>query len=158
MFGQWIKARGVEKEVQVIAKGAHSPYCFPDIISAQLDMSLDRLGLDHAAIYFLHRDNPDVPVSEFIDALNRERDAGRIGMFGGSNWSIERLLEANDYAAQNGLEPFRILNNNLSLAVMEIPLTAAPLIVLLSSLGFSLAAVGFERGLGIESINAWILD
>ena len=119
VFGQWIKARGVEKEVQVIAKGAHSPYCFPDIISAQLDMSLDRLGLDHAAIYILHRDNPDVPVSEFIDALNRERDAGRIGIFGGSNWSVERLLEANDYAAQNGLEPFRILNNNLSLAVME---------------------------------------
>ena len=34
---------------------------------------------------------------------------------------IERFRAANDYAAANGLEPLRILNNNLSLAVMERP-------------------------------------
>jgi aryl-alcohol dehydrogenase-like predicted oxidoreductase len=84
-------------------------------------MSLDRLGLDRAPIYILHRDNPEIPAGEFVDALNRLRDAGRVGIFGGSNWSIERLAEANAYAAANGLEPFRILNNNLSLAVMTKP-------------------------------------
>ena len=72
----------------------------------------------------MHRDNPAVPVAEFVDALNALKQAGKIGIFGGSNWSPARIAEANAYAAANGLEPFRILNNNLSLAVMEKPVWA----------------------------------
>lgn len=121
VLGEWIAARGVADEIVVTVKGAHSPYCVPGAISAELDQSLGRLGLDRVPIYIMHRDNPDVPAGEFVDALNRERAAGRIGIFGGSNWSVARLAEANAYAAANGLEPLRILNNNLSLAVMERP-------------------------------------
>ncbi len=121
VLGDWMKARGVAKDVVVVAKGAHSPYCTPRSIGIQLDISLERLGLDHAPIYIMHRDNPTVPVAEFVDALNALKQAGKIGIFGGSNWSPARLAEANAYAASKGLEPFRILNNNLSLAVMEKP-------------------------------------
>ncbi|MCR9136104.1 MAG: aldo/keto reductase [Alphaproteobacteria bacterium] len=120
-LGEWIAARGVAADVVVTAKGAHSPYCTPRTIGSELAMSLDRLGLETVPIYIMHRDNLDVPVGEFVDALNRLRDAGRIGMFGGSNWSVERFEEANAYAAKHSLEPMRILNNNLSLAVMERP-------------------------------------
>jgi len=121
VLGDWIAARGVAAEVVVIAKGAHSPYCLPDAIAPQLDISLDRLGLDHVPIYILHRDNPEVPAGEFVDALNRLRAKGRIGIFGGSNWSVERFEAANAYAAATGLQGLSILNNNLSLAVMERP-------------------------------------
>ncbi len=124
VLGDWIKARGVEGAVTVIAKGAHTPYCLPGAIGAQLDISLDRLQLPCAPIYILHRDNPAVPVSEFVDALNQLKAAGKIGIFGGSNWAPARIAEANAYAAAKGLEPFRILNNNLSLAVMEQPVWA----------------------------------
>jgi predicted dehydrogenase/aryl-alcohol dehydrogenase-like predicted oxidoreductase len=124
VLGQWIANRGVAKDIVVIAKGAHTPYCTPRVIAAQLDISLTRLGLDHAPIYIMHRDNPEVPVGEFVDALNRLHKAGRIGVFGGSNWSPTRFAEANAYAAKHGLEPMRLLNNNLSLAVMERPVWA----------------------------------
>ncbi|MGB8811917.1 MAG: aldo/keto reductase, partial [Paracoccaceae bacterium] len=124
VLGDWMKARGVAKKAVVVVKGAHSPYCIPRAIGIQLDVSLDRLGLDFAPIYIMHRDNPSVPVGEFIDALNEAKQAGKIGIFGGSNWSPARLTEANAYAASKGLEPFRILNNNLSLAVMEKPVWA----------------------------------
>ena len=124
VLGEWIANRGVAKEVVVVAKGAHSPYCLPGAIEAQLSISLERLGLDLAPIYIMHRDNPDVPVGEFVDALNRLHRAGRIGIFGGSNWTVARLAEANAYAAANGLKPMTILNNNLSLAVMERPVWA----------------------------------
>ena len=69
----------------------------------------------------MHRDNPDVPVSEFVDALNALHAKGLIETFGGSNWSVARFKEANAYAASKGLQPLKILNNNLSLAVMEKP-------------------------------------
>jgi predicted dehydrogenase/aryl-alcohol dehydrogenase-like predicted oxidoreductase len=121
ILGEWIAARGVAAEVTVISKGAHTPFCTPEAIGEQLAMSLERLKLDRVPIYIMHRDNPAVPVGEFVDVLSRLHDEGRIGIFGGSNWTVERFAEANDYAAANGLQPFRILNNNLSLAVMERP-------------------------------------
>lgn len=121
VLGQWIASRGVEGEIVVIAKGAHSPYCTPRAIGAQLDISLDRLGLAHAPIYVMHRDNPEVPVGEFVDAVTRLHRAGRIGIWGGSNWSPARFAEAQDYAKAHGLLAPQILNNNLSLAVMEKP-------------------------------------
>ena len=124
VLGQWIANRGVAKDVITIVKGAHTPYCLPRALVAQLDMSLERLGLDHASVYIMHRDNLNVPVGEFVDALNRLHKAGRIGAFGGSNWSVARFNEANAYAAKHGLKPFTILNNNLSLAVMEKPVWA----------------------------------
>ncbi len=124
VLGEWLAARGVAREVTVVVKGAHSPYCTPRAIRTQLEISLDRLGLDRAPIYIMHRDNPEVPVGEFVDALNALRAEGRLGIFGGSNWTPRRMAEANVYAAKHGLEPFRILNNNLSLAVMEKPVWA----------------------------------
>ena len=124
VLGEWIAARGVAKDVVVIAKGGHTPYCTPRAVATQLDISLERLGLSSVPIYIMHRDNPDVPVGEFVDVLNAMKKAGRIGIFGGSNWTPARIAEANAYAAKNGLEPFRILNNNLSLAVMEKPVWA----------------------------------
>lgn len=124
VLGQWIASRGVAAEINVIAKGAHSPYCTPRAIGTQLGMSLERLGLDRVPIYIMHRDNPDVPVGEFVEAIAAERAAGRIGIWGGSNWSVARFAEAVAYAKAHGLEPPRILNNNLSLAVMEKPVWA----------------------------------
>ncbi|MEM8587383.1 MAG: aldo/keto reductase [Pseudomonadota bacterium] len=121
-LGHWIASLGVGDQVVVVAKGAHSPFCTPSTIEPQVLQSLNRLGLDGVPIYIMHRDNPSVPVGEFVDALNRLREAGRIGVFGGSNWTVERFVEANEYAERHGLQGFSILNNNLSLAVMERPI------------------------------------
>lgn len=121
VLGQWISSRGLTKDVTVIVKGAHSPCCFPSAIGAELPASLESLGLEQAPIYILHRDNTEVPVGEFVDAIARERALGRIGIWGVSNWSVSRFVEAVEYAQENSLEPPRVLNNNLSLAVMERP-------------------------------------
>ena len=121
VLGQWISNRKVEKEIVVVAKGAHTPYCTPRAIAAQLEISLNRLSIDHAPIYIMHRDNPAVPVGEFVDALNALQKAGRIGIYGGSNWSVARFQEARAYAKAKGLNGPTLLNNNLSLAVMVKP-------------------------------------
>ena len=65
------------------------------------------LGLKTGVIdvYFMHRDNPDVPVGEFVDAIDAEVKAGRIRIYGGSNWTRERMDAAFDYAAKNGKTP-----------------------------------------------------
>lgn len=121
LLGQWMKARGVREQCVITVKGAHTPHCDPVNLSIQLHQSLDRLKIDCADIYIMHRDNPDVPVSEFVDVLNEHVKAGRIKIFGGSNWTIQRIEEANAYAKQKGLQGFSILNNNFSLARMVEP-------------------------------------
>ena len=69
----------------------------------------------------MHRDNLDVPVVEFVEVLNEHVQAGRIRVFGGSNWSLERIQEANAYAESKGLQGFGIVSNNFSLARMVDP-------------------------------------
>jgi aryl-alcohol dehydrogenase-like predicted oxidoreductase len=120
-LGEWMAQRGVADEVVVVVKGAHTPNCTPEAIGTQLAQSLERLQISAAPIYIMHRDNPAVPVSEFVDALNVLRGKGLIGVFGGSNWTVERFETARVYAVTHGLQPLMILNNNLSLAEMVKP-------------------------------------
>ncbi|WP_327636328.1 aldo/keto reductase [Kribbella sp. NBC_00482] len=116
LLGQWMKSRGNRDDVVVIGKGAHTPYCDPESITRQLHESLERLQTDHVDLYFMHRDNEDIPVSEFVDVLDEHFKAGRIKAFGGSNWSTARFDEANAYAEANSKQPFTLLSNHLSLA------------------------------------------
>jgi predicted dehydrogenase/aryl-alcohol dehydrogenase-like predicted oxidoreductase len=115
-LGRWMASRGVRDELVVINKGAHSPYCFPGVIRPQLLVSLGRLQTDRVDLYFVHRDNPQIPVGEFVDALNAVRDEGLVGEFGASNWSRERYDEAQAYAAAHGVRGFSALSNQFSLA------------------------------------------
>jgi len=121
VLGQWMTSRGVRDDLVLVAKGAHTPDCNPEALTRQLHETLDNFNTDHTEVYIMHRDNPDIPVGEFIDVLNEHKDAGRIQVFGGSNWSIDRFLEANEYAKNNGKQGMTILNNNLSLALMVDP-------------------------------------
>jgi predicted dehydrogenase/aryl-alcohol dehydrogenase-like predicted oxidoreductase len=116
LLGQWMKSRGNRDEVVVIGKGAHTPHCDPESITRQLHESLERLQTDHVDLYLMHRDNEEIPVSEFVDVLDEHFKAGRIKAFGGSNWSLQRFDEANAYAEANSKQPFTLLSNHLSLA------------------------------------------
>ena len=116
LLGQWIHDRNVRDDVVVIGKGAHTPFCDPESLTRQLLESLDRLQTEYVDLYFMHRDNPDIPVGEFVDVLDEHRRAGRIKVYGGSNWSLERFAEANEYAERAGKQGFSALSNHLSLA------------------------------------------
>lgn len=126
IFGDWHTSRNVPREeIVLIGKGAHSPLCYPDMIAKQLDQSLERLKTDYVDVYFMHRDNLDVPVGEFVDAMDAEVRRGRIrGIFGGSNWTRERMDEAAAYAQKNGKQAPGALSNNFSLAEMLDPIWA----------------------------------
>ena len=120
-LGNWINSRGVQEEIVVLGKGAHTPDCRPECIKPQIIESLEKLNLDKIDIYCLHRDNNDIPVSEFIDALDEIKAEGLIHKIGASNWELERFKQARDFALKENKEPFTILSNNFSLAEMIDP-------------------------------------
>ena len=121
ILGRWIANRGIRNDVVILAKGAHTPNCNPESVRTQLAETLERMNTDYIDLYVLHRDNLDIPVGEFVDVLNEERSAGRLRAFGGSNWTLNRIDEANAYAKSNGLQGFSAVSNNFSLARMVAP-------------------------------------
>jgi aryl-alcohol dehydrogenase-like predicted oxidoreductase len=120
-LGDWINSRGLENDVVVLGKGAHTPDCKPELIKPQIEKSLERLKISKIDIYCLHRDNNQVPISEFVDALDEIKAEGLINNIGASNWSLDRFSAARDYALKNNKEPFTVLSNNFSLAEMLEP-------------------------------------
>ncbi|MCZ8515923.1 aldo/keto reductase [Paenibacillus filicis] len=124
-IGRWMKDRGNRQEVIILTKGAHhdknGPKVNPEAIASDLATSLERLGTDYIDLYALHRDDPAVPVSIIIDALNEHIRAGKVRAIGASNWTTARLQEANEYAASKGLAGFTFNSPNLSLAKAKEP-------------------------------------
>jgi aryl-alcohol dehydrogenase-like predicted oxidoreductase len=124
--GRWLSSRGCRERMVIVTKGCHPdaewrPRVRPDVIDAELATSLERLGTPTVDLYLLHRDDPAVPVGPLVECLNGHLAAGRIRAFGGSNWSVERLAEANAYAAARGLVGMAASSPHLALAVARDP-------------------------------------
>lgn len=123
-LGEWVKARGLREEVVLITKGAHPPisdiHCSrvnPQEMRKDLEDSLQTMQTDYIDLYFLHRDDEKVPVSVIMDTLHEFVKEGKVRMIGASNWRIDRILEANAYAKENGKTPFAASEIQWSYAV-----------------------------------------
>ncbi len=123
--GQWINERGLRDEIVILGKGAHHSQdrkrVTPYDIKSDLHDSLARFKVDSIDLYVLHRDDSDKPVGPIVETLHAAKEAGQIDAYGGSNWSAERLQEANEYAAAHGLTPFVASSPQFSLAVQIEP-------------------------------------
>ena len=119
VLGLWMESRSNREEVVIIGKSAHHngdrKRVTPWDITADLYDTLARLRSDYCDIHLLHRDDPAVDVGPIVEILNEHRASGRIHAFGGSNWSVQRLDAANEYADKHRLVPFAISSPNLSL-------------------------------------------
>ena len=120
-IGNWLRARNNRKDVVILSKGGHPSEDGTRRISEKeirydLELSLEKLGTDFIDIYLLHRDDEDIPVGEIVEWLNALHKEGKIGEFGGSNWTHERIAEANEYAEVHGLKPFTISSPNYGIA------------------------------------------
>ncbi|MCM3126982.1 MULTISPECIES: aldo/keto reductase [unclassified Paenibacillus] len=125
VIGRYLQESGNRDKIAIFTKGAHhdrqGPRVNKQAIDHDLAVSLERLQTDHIELYGLHRDDPSIPVEHIIDALNEHIAAGRIGAAGASNWTWQRLTEANAYAESNGLAGFTFSSPNLSLAKANEP-------------------------------------
>ena len=124
--GQWMTERGSRDRIFLIGKGAHPDANGSKVneqgIGNDIAESLERLQTNAIDLYLLHRDDVNVPIGEIVEILNRHKDAGQIKQFGGSNWTVERIQAANNYAAQKGIQGFAASSPHLSLAASNEPL------------------------------------
>ncbi|MBC2002532.1 aldo/keto reductase [Listeria booriae] len=127
-IGEWMESRKNRDDVVIQTKGCHPirempnvPRVSPDAIADDISLSLEMLRTDHVELFALHRDDPTVPVGAIMEALHREVESGRVYAIGASNWELDRIMEANDYAIQHNLTTFDFNSPNLSLAKVNRP-------------------------------------
>lgn len=128
VVGRWLRDSGLRNKFILITKGAHPrlgpgmPSRFtPDNIRTDIEQSLKILGTS-IDLYFLHRDDPSVPVDRIMPVLAPYVRSGDIRAIGASNWRSDRILAANDFARENSLPTFTATEIQWSLALMDRPL------------------------------------
>lgn len=125
-IGKWLNKTGMRDKAVIGTKGGHpdlNQMNIPKVsyrdLEIHLTQSLERLGIDAVDIYWLHRDEPSIPVSEILEILNSFINKRQIKAIGASNWSLTRLKEAQVYAKKHGLHGFCASQTGWSLASIQ---------------------------------------
>lgn len=112
IIGRWLKSRRPDNMV-ICTKGGHFNLDTPQIsrvtpadLKQDLIESLDSLQIDCIDLYMLHRDNPALPVDEIMDCLDEFVRNGHVRYLACSNWTAQRIAQANAYAKARGMSPF----------------------------------------------------
>lgn len=115
IVGRWIAANNLRNKVALVTKGVHpdrsnmlESRINEENIRDDFSSSLETLGVEYVDVWFLHRDNPQMPVGEIIDMVSGLVDKGHVRHLGASNWTAERMAQANEYARKNGKHGFEI--------------------------------------------------
>lgn len=111
----------------------------PETLTAQVDASLDRLGVDRIDLYYLHRWDKSVPIAESVGALADAGAAGKIGAIGLSEVGVARLREALEIAPIAAVQnEYSLWSRNPELGMLEATANAGVALV-----AFSPVARGF---------------
>jgi aryl-alcohol dehydrogenase-like predicted oxidoreductase len=124
-IGEWLKRRGRRDDVLIATKVGMLPWdgkgtgiLDPDTILASCDASLARLGT-HIDLYYAHQDDPATPLADQLGAFDALVKAGKVRALGASNYSAERLIEALDISAREGLARYEVLQPEYNLMVRD---------------------------------------
>jgi aryl-alcohol dehydrogenase-like predicted oxidoreductase len=118
IIGEWLAGRGRRDDVVIATKVGswpRRPGLSAANIAAACDDSLRRLRTDHIDLYYAHRDDPDTPQEETLDAFDALVRAGKVRAVAASNFSAERLRGALEISARDGLASYVALQPHYNL-------------------------------------------
>ena len=133
VLGKWFAARKNRDKVMLATKVGMLPIGGkPGLSKAQIaeavEASLKRLQTDYIDLYFAHRDHPENPLEETLEAFADLVKAGKVRALGASNYSAARLSEAlaiSDDKSWPRYEVLQPLYNLIEREVFEGELEAA---------------------------------
>ncbi len=123
IIGEWIKSRKPQN-IHISTKGGYPsgkeliPRLSFEDISFDIENSLRALGRECIDFYWLHCDDINRPEEEIIQMLNGFIKEGKIKKIGASNWGIQRVKKANEYAKNQGIIGFEAVQIRFSPAVV----------------------------------------
>jgi aryl-alcohol dehydrogenase-like predicted oxidoreductase len=107
IIGRWLKQSGKRGQVVICTKfGAPMADDKKGLSAAYMEQaveaSLKRLQTETIDLYQSHRDDPDTPQDETMEAFGRLEKAGKVRAVGASNFSADRIRSANAAAKAEG--------------------------------------------------------
>jgi aryl-alcohol dehydrogenase-like predicted oxidoreductase len=113
-IGRWLQARGRRDDVVLATKvgnpmGGDRRGLSKRYITQAVEDSLSRLQTDYIDLYQAHRDDPNTPLEETLEAFGALIKSGKVRAAGASNYSGARLGEALRVSSQKGLTRFQSL-------------------------------------------------
>lgn len=114
VIGRWIRQGGRRDKLVIATKvgldmGEGRVGLKPARIRAAVEDSLRRLNIDCIDLYQAHRDDPDTPLEETLEAFAALVKEGKVRAIGASNYSAARLQEALAASQRLGLPRFESL-------------------------------------------------
>ena len=107
IIGKWLKRSGKRDRVLVATKVGMKKDGEEGLSRAKVEKhveaSLKRLGIEAIDLYQTHKDDPDTPVEETLEALGRLVKAGKVRAIGASQYKPARLRESMEASARLGL-------------------------------------------------------
>ncbi|MHC1695530.1 MAG: aldo/keto reductase [Eubacteriales bacterium] len=111
-LGDWMEKRSNRDKITLITKCCISAdrehRITPEQIRLELSQSLEALRTDHIDIYFVHKDDKVSPVGPIVETLNELYSRGYVRVLGASNWTWERMEQAQEYAYKHGQKGFTV--------------------------------------------------
>jgi aryl-alcohol dehydrogenase-like predicted oxidoreductase len=149
VIGRWLKRDPTKRDKVVIAtKVGMIAGLKLNTVAAACDASIQRLGT-HIDLYYQHKDDPETPLAESLAAFDSLVQSGKTRAVGLSNFSAERLVEAVETAAANGLARPSVLQtwyNLVERPKLEGPLRDAAMTHRMGIIPFYGLANGFLTG------------
>jgi len=155
IMGNWLASRGGRDNLIIATKfglemGPDQKGLSPEYMTRAVEDSLRRLQTDYIDLYQSHRDDPDTPVADTLEAYARLIEAGKVREIGASNFEADRLTEALDASDEQGLPRYQSLQPLYSLverAAFEDELEAVCLERNVGVIGYYSLASGFLTGI-----------
>jgi aryl-alcohol dehydrogenase-like predicted oxidoreductase len=124
--GKWLREFARREEIVVATKvngpmgpGPNERGLSRKSIMAQIDASLQRLGMDYVDLYQIHRFDYETPIEETLEALNDVVRAGKARYIGASSmyaWQFAKMLAVAD---KNGWSRFVSMQPQYNLVYRE---------------------------------------
>jgi aryl-alcohol dehydrogenase-like predicted oxidoreductase len=120
IIGKWLRKSGKRDQVVIATKvgsdmGPGKKGLSKTYIRRAVEDSLDRLQTDNIDLYQAHRDDPDTPLEETLEAYSQLIREGKVRAIGASNYSAERLSEALRISRQQGYPGYQSLQPRYNL-------------------------------------------
>ncbi len=122
IIGEWLTRRGRRDDLVIATKvgmGEDRPGLSATNLRTACEESLERLQLDHIDLYYAHRDDPDTPLQETLQAFDELVQDGKVRYVAASNYEAPRLREALATSAEHGLTRFVALQPHFNLVERE---------------------------------------
>jgi len=120
VIGNWLTRSGKRDQVIIATKvGSEIPGQGKGLsrtwIMRQAEASLKRLQTDHIDLYQSHRDDPNTPVEETLEAYAQLVQQGKVRAIGCSNFTAERTQESLAASQQHGWPRYESLQPHYNL-------------------------------------------